>query len=75
MSKRISGISYVGNNKVAASLKDSVDGGPSQTSQRQRAQRDYLPSLNRMLVDLKKLDYFSDPKSVLFNLRNTLEET
>lgn len=27
-----------------------------------------------MLVDLKKLDYFSDPNSVLFNLRNTLEE-
>ena len=27
-----------------------------------------------MLVDLKKLDYFSDPNSVLLNLRNTLEE-
>ena len=27
-----------------------------------------------MLVDLKKLDYFSDPNSVLFKLRNTLEE-
>ena len=27
-----------------------------------------------MLVDLKKLDYFSDPNSVLFNLRATLEE-
>ena len=27
-----------------------------------------------MLVDLKKLDYFSDPTSVLFNLRTTLEE-
>ena len=33
-----------------------------------------MPSLNRMLVDLKKLDYFSDPNSVLTNLRNTLEE-
>ena len=39
-----------------------------------QAQKDYLPSVNRMLVDLKKLDYFSDPNSVLFNLRNTLEE-
>ena len=34
-----------------------------------------MPSLNRMLVDLRKLDYFSDPNSVLFNLRNTLEES
>ena len=27
-----------------------------------------------MLVDLKKLDYFADPNSVLYNLRTTLEE-
>ena len=38
------------------------------------ANKNYLPSVNRMLVDLKKLDYFSDPNSVLLNLKNTLEE-
>ena len=31
-----------------------------------------MPNVNRMLFDLKKLDYFSDPTSVLFNLRTTL---
>ena len=37
-------------------------------------QQEYQPSLNRMLVDIKKLDYFKDPNSVLSNLRTTLEE-
>ena len=33
-----------------------------------------LPSVDRMLTDLKKLDYFADPNSVLQNFRSTLEE-
>jgi len=57
----------------------SIEGGRTSSSldkgaQLDQVQKNYLPSVNRMLVDLKKLDYFSDPNSVLFNLRNTLEE-
>ena len=44
------------------------------TGKPSNANKSYLPSVNRMLVDLKKLDYFSDPNSVLLNLKNTLEE-
>ena len=74
-SRRVSTTTYPASFTKQATIRDSVDGEPSvQQAQLQRAQKDYVPSLNRMLVDLRKLDYFSDPNSVLFNLRNTLEE-
>lgn len=44
------------------------------TNRGSQGNKEYLPSVNRMLVNLKKLDYFSDPSSVLYNLRNTLQE-
>ena len=35
---------------------------------------EYVPSVNRLLVDLKKLDTYDDPFAALDRLRNTLEE-
>ena len=39
-----------------------------------RGPREYQTSVNRMLVDLKKLDHYDDPFAQLDRLRNTLEE-
>ena len=35
---------------------------------------EYTPSVNRLLVDLKKLDHYDDPFAALDRLRSTLEE-